>query len=450
LKKILEKAKTGIGKNLDLESRQLFKNSTWIFISNFVGIGLAFLRSVVVARILGAESFGSYAIVVAFVGMIQEFLNLNLGTALIKFGASYHHDGRTDKLTVLAKTFLKTSLITMLVSIAAVACISFFSYERFISRPGLELFVVLYAVAGGTRYFNSIGNGMLRLYYRFKLNSVIQIIMDVVESVLVISVVLLFPKNFEIFFATVIAAAFLNGLICNVMAWWELRGEFSPYAHCKYSLIQPDMKGVRKFVVGNSLGNSLKSVMSQGDVLLLGALAGSAQVAFYAVAKKLGYAVLVLTDPLMNSVFPQFSKLLAARKFTEIKTMLRKITTAAVVPALAFLVFAYFLNEWVVTLIFGKEYTAAGPPFFWHLVGAVFSTLVFWTLPLVQSLGLIGLRLKIYTLAIVLGTAVALWLIPQMEAAGMAIALLTATLTIGSSFAFFSLKEIGKREATEA
>lgn len=435
-----------MGRNLDLESRQLFKNSTWIFISNFFGIALAFLRSVVVARILGAESFGAYAIIVAFVGMIQEFLNLNLGTALIKFGASYHHDGRIDKLTVLARTFLKTSLITMLVSIAAVACISLFSYERFISRPGLELFVVLYAVAGGTRYFNSIGNGMLRLYYRFKLNSIIQIIMDVVESVLIISVVLIFRNNFEIFFATVIVAAFLNGLICNLMAWWELRNEFRPYAQSRYNLIREDMKEVRKFVVGNSLANSLKSVMSQGDVLLLGALAGSAQVAFYAVAKKLGYAMLVLTDPLMNSVFPQFSKLLAAGKFREIKTMLRKITTVALVPAIAFLLLAYFISEQVVTLVFGKQYAAAGPPFFWHLAGAVFSTLVFWTLPLVQSLGLIGLRLKIYTLAIVLGTAVAWVLIPDMQAAGMAIALFTATLTIGTSFAFFSLKEIGKRE----
>ena len=128
--------------------------------------------------------------------------------------------------------------------------------------------------------------------------------------------------------------------------------------------------------------------------------------------------------------------------------MLRKITAAALVPAIVFLLLAYFVSEQVVTLVFGKEYAAAGPPFFWHLAGAIFSTLVFWTLPLVQSLGLIGLRLKIYTLAIVLGTTVALVLIPDMQAAGMAIALFTATLTIGTAFAFFSLKEIGRREGS--
>ena len=96
-------------KRLDKESKTLFKNSSWVFFSNFFSTALAFLRSVVIARGLGAEIYGTYAIVVAFVALIQEFLNPNIGTALIKFGAVYHDEQRTDKLMAMVKRSLRAS-----------------------------------------------------------------------------------------------------------------------------------------------------------------------------------------------------------------------------------------------------------------------------------------------------------------------------------------------------
>lgn len=432
---------------IDKESKTLFKNSSWVFISNFIGIALAFLRSVAIARGLGAETFGSYTLVVAFVGLIQEFLNLNLGTALIKFGAGYHHEQRIDKLAALVKSFLKICGVTAIVSVAVVVLLSLGFYDKFINKPGLEYFVILYAVASSTKYFNSISNGLLRLYYRFRMNSFIQIVMDIVETALVIAAIFIYRDNLQAFFVTVIVAAFLNGLICNVMAYWELRREFLHHFYSNVHLVNEEIKAIRKFVLGNSLGNSLKSLMSQGDVLLLGAMAGPAQVAYYAVAKKLGYAVLVLTDPLMTSIFPQFSKLLASKKFLETKTMLKKITTTALIPAAVFMIPAYFLSGWVITFVFGKEYAEAGLPFFWLLAGAVFGAITFWTLPLVQSLGLVGLRLKIYVLAIVIGTGIAITLIPEWKATGMAVALLCANIIIN---VLFIIKSFDKMKHIES
>ncbi len=442
MEEIFQKTKTIFGKRLDNESKTLFKNSSWIFFSNFVGIGLGFLRSVVIARGLGAEIFGTYAIVVAFVGIVQEFLNLNLGTAIIKFGAAYHNEQRIDKLTALIKLSLKASGIMILVSIVVVTLLSLISYSTFINKPGLELFIIFYAVAASTKYFNSISNGILRLYFKFRLNSVIQIIMDVVETILIILAILFFRSNLEVFFITIIITRFLNGVICNWMAFWELRKEILPFIKVKADLIKDEIKDVRSFVIGNSLGNSLKSLMAQGDVLLLGALAGPVQVAFYAVAKRLGYAILALTDPLMQSIFPQFSKLVAEKKYHEIKKMLRKVTLAAIIPAVVLILVVYFFKEWIVVTVYGKKYMDAVNPFLWLLAGAVMGSITFWTLPLIQSLGLVKFRLKIYSIAIVTGALIATLLIPSRAAAGMAIALLCANLIINSSFVYKAYERI--------
>jgi len=433
-----------IKKNLDVESKQLLKNSSWVFFSNFNGIALNVLRSIVIARGLGAKTFGTYAIVVAFVGIIQEFLNLNLGTAIVKFGSVYRKEERTDKLGALIYQSLKISGIMILISVFVVSLFTFISYATFAHKAGLELYIILYAVAASTRYFNSISSGVLRLYYKFRLNSVIQMIMDFVETASIVTVVLLYPRNLDAFFITVIIAAFLNGVICNWMAYWELRHELQHHLKSKLDLIKEDIKSVKTFVIGNSLGNSLKSVMAQGDVLVLGALAGPAQVAFYSVAKKIGYAILALTDPLVQSIFPQFSKLLAEKKFPETKKMLKKITLMATYPCIAYVIITLSMKRWLFVTIFGKEFLGSAEPFFYLLLSAVFSAITFWSLPLIISLGMVKLRLQVYMIAIIAGLAIAYFTIPHMHASGAALALLCMNLIINFTFIFKSYQKMNE------
>ena len=445
--KILSKAKSGIENSLDKESQTLFRNSSWVFLSNFTGIGLNVIRSIVIARGLGADTFGAYAIVVAFTGIVQEFVNLNLGTAVIKFGAAFQGEGRNDKLAALVKLSLKLSAIMLLISIAVICALTFLSYNFFVPRPGLQLFIILYAIASGSRYFNSISTGLLRLFYRFRLNSIITIIMDLVETVLVVLAVFFYPANLDVFFLTIIATIFLNGIICNVMAFIEVRGQLGDLWHAGTDLISKEISAIRTFIISNSLGNSLKAVMAQGDVLLLGILAGPTQVAFYAIAKKIGYAFLALTDPLMQSIFPQFSKLLAEHKHAETRKMLKKITLLALLPAIGFTVVTLFLREWLFTTVFGTQYLESIHPFVFLLFSAVFSAVTFWSLPLIVSLGLVKLRVKVYVIAILAGSLIAYFAIPAMHASGMALALLCMNIIINSIFIYFALMKMKVKHA---
>jgi hypothetical protein len=72
---------------LDGQLKVLIKNSSWVFFANGVRTLLTFVKSIIIARGLGADLYGNYVLVVAFVGTIQEFFNLNIGAAVIKFGA---------------------------------------------------------------------------------------------------------------------------------------------------------------------------------------------------------------------------------------------------------------------------------------------------------------------------------------------------------------------------
>lgn len=434
-------------KRLDTESKTLFKNSTWVFFSNFFSTALAFLRSVVIARGLGAEIYGTYAIVVAFVALIQEFLNPNIGTALIKFGAEYHDKNRIDKLTAMVKSSLNTSFIMAILSVAVIAILSFVSYSTFIEKPGLHWFIIAYAMAASITYVNSISRGLLRLYFKFKLSSIIQMIMDVLETAMIAVAVFFYPRDLNVFFVAVIITRFLNGFICNALAFWELRKELMPHRSASTELVKEDKRKFSRFVVGNSIGNSLKTVISQGDVLLLGALSNPEQVGFYSVAKKVAFSVFTLSDPLVQSIYPQLSKLLAEKRFPEIRNMLLKITSLAMIPSLIFLIVTFFLNEWIIVTVYGLEYKPAAQPFYYFLIGSVLGASTFWVLPLVQSLGLVKMRVKVYVFTILVGSIAAWWLVPTMQAAGMSLALLLTNVMNLIIFTNEALKKIKKEEA---
>ncbi|MFN8165972.1 MAG: oligosaccharide flippase family protein [Bacteroidia bacterium] len=418
----------GLKKRLDSQSKLLIKNSGWVFFSNFFSTGLAFLRSVIIARGLGPGIFGTYAIVVSFVGLVQEFLNLNVGTAVIKFGAAYHSENRNDKLLALTKGSVYVSLIMALISVIVIALLSFFSYSSFIDQPDLEWFIIAYAFAASITYVNSISKGLLRLYYKFRISSIIQMIMDVIETGAIAIAVFFYPKDLNVFFVAIIITRFLNGFICNLMSYYELRHELNPYINTPVKILEPEKKSIFGFVFGNSLGNSLKTVISQGDVLLLGILSNASQVGFYSVAKKLAYSILTLTDPLVQSIYPQLSRLVAERKYGEVRQMLVKITTLAMIPGLVFLLITFFLNHWIIVTVYGPEYEPASAAFYYFLIGAVLSSATFWTLPLVQSLGIVRVRIKVYVLTILLGSLLAWWLVPTMQNAGMSLALLITNI----------------------
>ena len=193
VKKIISRTGQSIRKKFDAESKTLIKNSSWVFIANFIGAGFAFLRSIIIARGLGADILGYYTIAIAFVTSIQEILKLNVATGLIRYGAQYLADNRKDKLISLLKYSIILSMASALVSTLIVGGITALAYDKFIAHPGMGTFIFAYALVNGFAFLDNIGKGVLKLFYRFKTNSLISIIMDSIEFTIISLVIYFFP-----------------------------------------------------------------------------------------------------------------------------------------------------------------------------------------------------------------------------------------------------------------
>jgi O-antigen/teichoic acid export membrane protein len=133
--------------------------------------------------------------------------------------------------------------------------------------------------------------------------------------------------------------------------------------------------------------------------------------------------------------------------------MIRKVTTFAAVPALLVFGVMYFINRWVVEAVYGPEFAPAAASFMFFLAGALLGAVTFWSLPLVQSLGLVKMRIVAYLVTIVLGVTLSLLLLPVFQAEGMAIALMLTNFlnaTIFIRFAYRTIRQIERSRPAES
>jgi len=434
-----------LSKKFDDQTKILLRNTSWILGSNVIKTVLVFIKSIVIARGLGVEFYGIYALIVAFVITVQDFFNLNIGNAFIKFGAEFKAEERKDKVVALMKACVYATMVTASLSVILIAFLINFSYDSFVDQPGLEWYILLYAVADVATFFDPMGRSILRLYYKFKMNSIVQTATAIIEFTLVTAAIFLWPTNLEAFFTAVIIAKLINTVINNGIGVWELREEIFPFINSKVSLIRDRFKEIGGYVIGNSLSKSLRTLMNQGDVLILGALMGPSNVAFYAVAKRMANMIGVISDPFTMSAFPQFSVLLAEKKSKEIKMMLIKITKAATLPAIVFVIASLIFSELVIELAFGKDYLPAANPFKILIIGSVLSSLFFWNQSIMQSFGLIALRFYVYLITILFGGLISYYLlVPQSGTVGMAWGLVITKSIIIITFTFVAVRKLNR------
>ena len=419
----------------DLQTKILLKNSSWVLGSNVLRAVVVFFRGIVIARGLGAELFGTLNIIAAFAGLIQQFLGFTIGSAIMKFGASYFANKEYRMLAALVKGGLYISALLALVSVLVITGFTLFIYDVFFEDPDLETFVVLFAIITSTSFIDKISKTLLRLLYRFKEDAFIVIGSAVADLIIIGIAVYTYPRDFAAFFYAMLIGKLLASVLLNGIAFIYVKKLIGSYWNVPIKVLRHQRKALQNYTLNNTGSRVLRTFMNNGDVLLLGALLGPIPVGFYNIAKKLAQSIMIVIDPLTLTLFPQLSILIAEKKYGEIKVMIRKVTRFTLLPCVAVIVGLFVFREDIIVFAYGIEYIDAAKPFIYLAINAILGAVLFWHLPLLLSMGLVKLRLQINAMVLILGATVAYVITPSLGATGTAIGLLLAN---GSAILIFS------------
>lgn len=344
----------------DRQFTNLFKNASTLFSGQMIAWLLSLAALALMVRLLGPDNYGILVLITTYVTIVDSLISFKSWQAMIKFGAEALEDGDQERFKGIAKFCMVLDGTTALIGTIVAAGIATFVGQYLSWSSEIVSMVTLYSVV---ILFNLSGTptGLLRLFNKYRLFSTIQIIAALIKLIGIAILFLVGASLFQVLLLWLATNIFSQLLLFGV-GWWQLH-EHGYYGTWRASLRavtdhHPDIVG---FVFTTNINSSLKTVATELDVLVVGALAGAAGAGLYKVAKQVAAIPAMITDPLYHAIYPDLSRLWAKGEIGLFKRLMFRASLAAGAGAIVIWAGFVIFGERFINLLFGPEFLAAQP-----------------------------------------------------------------------------------------
>jgi len=308
----------------------------------------------------GAVVFGYCVLFLTFIEIIDRIFNFQAWQAFIKFATDFQVKNEHHNVMMLLKYSFLVDLVSLIVATIAALALSGFMV-RFFDIP--QEYYSLLLLMSLTILFKTteISTGVFRLYDRFKIQAKIAVYSSATKFAMFVLIALAAP-SFEMFVYATVLAQFITMMMKYFYAKSVLNEhDMTIVKILKAKVNMPLLKELRvfSFVVYKNFSVTVRMVSRQLDVLILGKLYGAEIVGIYKIAKEVGNLIAKLTDPVYQSIYPEFARLLANKKHPEAKNLALKISLYTGVVGVFFYIAFAISGEWALGFAFGNEFRDA-------------------------------------------------------------------------------------------
>ena len=320
--------------------RKAIRSGVWVTLSSVVGVGLSFLRSIVLVRLLTPEIFGLMAICSMVIRGIEIFTETGFGAALI------HRQQRFEDARDTAFTLL-------VLRGAGLAVIAFFVapwIAAFYNEAVLESIISVIGISFLLTGFNNVNTIALQKELDFKRLTYLEQISGVLNTIVALGLAYWLRDVWALVYAQLMSSV-ISVVLSYAMVPGRPRFRLDP-------VITKELFSYGKFMTGLAI---VVFLGSQLDNAMIGKLLGMELLGYYTVAYTLASIPSIYISKVIAKVlFPMFSKLqtdLPQLRAEYVRGV--RLVVAVVVPtSVAVVVLAHDF----VTVLYGAKWAAAGVP----------------------------------------------------------------------------------------
>lgn len=305
---------------------------------------------------LGAEKLGFYVLFMSFIEVIDRVFNFQTWQAFIKFAADFQVKNERQNILMLLKYSFLVDLISLLIATLVSISLSSFAINYFNIPKNYNGLLILLSLTICFKIVD-LSTGIFRLYNRFAIQAKIVFYTSAIRLVL-FGCVAFWEASFEAFIAATILTQLINMLMKYFFANAVLNENGIHLINIyKEKINLPLLKklNVLTFIIYNNFDVAFRLITTQLDVFVLGKLYGPGVVSIYKITKESSKIILKASSPVYQSVYPEFSNLIANKKFGMAKRMAIKISTYAGMAGLIFYALFYFFGKTFISIAFGDE-----------------------------------------------------------------------------------------------
>lgn len=408
----------------DVPLARIARNTGWLLGGKGLGSVLSLVYLAILARTLGTDGFGQFALVFVLAQAITQLTSFDSWRIIVRYGAD--HLARSEK-GAFARLGLFATLLdagaAIIGCIAAAIAVALIA-PRFAWDPQLARYALWFAWAM-LLTIRSAPMGILRVHDRFRDSASADAVTPVFRFIGAMGVLAVGATLERFLMAWAIAE------VATACAYWLLALRARPFAgegRWRLSSVKAENPGIWRFTLLTNLGSTLTAAQQQLPLLVIGFFAGPASAGLFRLAHQLGQALQRLADMLARALFAEQARTHARDGEAAGRALHERISGFAwqaggiIVAAVATLGYPALL------LIGGSEFTPAYPLLLLLGGAAALQFVVVGYEPLLLAKGRAGSVLAIQALIVAFMAAALLLLVPPLGSFGAGIATLAAAI----------------------
>jgi len=394
------------------------------FIGRFIAVVSGAVLTVVLARLLGSNSYGLFSLTLSILAIAQIFSRLGISKSAARYIAEYKEVEAGQIPHILRYSFLYTIVSILLVSVAF--AISHRYFADLLNEPDLAplLLVGVLIIVFETlnRYARSIFHGFEKIQAGAILHSIDRILRFGVAIILVILGYGALGALFGYAFAFMVSSSV--GLLYIYIHY------YSDIERSQIESIIP--KQIIEYALPLTATNTGNAIDRRVDSILVGFFVGPAGVAYYAVSKQIVNFVRMPVDALGYTLEPTYKSQQAKGNTGTAARMYEEALSHGLLVYTPVAAGIALIAEPLIQLTFGGDYLGAVPVL--HIMAAYALLLVISSLSsgALDYLGRARARAIIRTVSAVGNILLNVILIPRLGVEGAAI----ATVVTYSAYTF--------------
>ena len=368
----------------------LVSGSSSLMAGQLALVGIGFAQTLAGTRLLGADHFGAWALILSLTTLTNMFLSFRTSEAF----TSYWVEARLVNPSAegaLVSSAAWAEVATKTAALVALCLVGPLVLRAAQAPPGAETALTIVAGARFLSFFDPIWFSVLRSDRSIGVLTMQPIVVALLQLCLSVAFCLFWNGHVLAF-----AAAMLVAQAASLA--WKMVGVrhrlarslfgpqglvLSPWKTFQTRLLH---RGFWRMMTAGYFSSCLSSAVKEGDGVLIGLLGGAVDVGYYRLAKSMAGLVQTAAQSLSTLLFQHFAELVAAGDATGIRRFVGRIAPLMAIVALLGAGAVALCIRPLISTVFGARYLLALPPFYVLLLGISISSALAWVSPLLTML----------------------------------------------------------------
>lgn len=331
-----------------------FKNTSWLFGEKILRMIVGLFVGIWVARYLGPEQFGLFSYAQSFVALFSIIATLGLNSIVVRELVKKDY----DKDILIGTSFIMMFIASLFVIVLLFVATFFSSNDTYTN-------ILIFIIASAT-IFQSFN--VIDFYFQSKVLSKYVVYSNIITLIIssIIKIILILNEAPLISFVWIVL--FDSVILTLGFIYFYIKNN-REFRNWKFD------KKIALFLLRDSypliIAGVINSVYMKIDQVMIKEILDNTQVGYYSAAVKLSEVWFSIGVIICNSLFPA---IVNAKKISEefYYQRIYKLFLFLVIISYALSITVYFLSDYIILFLYGKEFIEASSILSIHIFSAIF------------------------------------------------------------------------------